>query len=109
MTSADDVAQLAVDDTYAEFGREATYTPPGGGAGIPCTVIVDLRDIGSRPDDGHPIAGQMTIEVRRSEIAAPAKDGTFAFTAASGNITATVMNRPMLDEENALVWKMWAT
>lgn len=104
MTYASDTAQAVVDDTYAEFGRPATYTAPGGSA-VPCTVIVDLRDEGSRPDDGRPIAGQITIEVRASEVAAPVFQGVFVF---SGR-TVTVMNRPQLDDEEGLVWKMWAT
>jgi hypothetical protein len=104
MTYASDTAQAVVDDTYAEFGRAATFTPSGGSL-VPCTIIVDLRDEGSRPDDGRPIAGQITIEVRASEIASPAHGDSFAFDTR----TVTVMNRPMLDEEEGLVWKMWAT
>lgn len=104
MTYASDTAQETVDDTYAEFGRSAVYTPPGGDP-VLCVVIVDLRDAGSRPDDGRPIAGQITIEVRLSEIAEPAAQGVFVFDGR----TVTVMNRPMLDDEEGLVWKMWAT
>jgi hypothetical protein len=103
MSRPSDTAQAVIDATFAEFGHAATYTPPGGSA-IPCTVIVDLRDAGMRPDDGRPIAGQMTIEVRKTEIAAPEKDGVFAFD----DNSVTVMNRPMLGDEEGLTWKMWA-
>lgn len=95
-----DVAQAVVDDSFAEFGKPATYN----GGPPPITIIVDLRDEGSRPDDGRPIAGQITIEVRKSEVAAPAHGDTFTFDAR----TVTVSNRPQLDEEEGLVWKMWA-
>jgi hypothetical protein len=95
-----DVAQAVVDDTFAEFGRAATYN----GDPTPITIIVDLRDEGSRPDDGRPVAGQIAIEVRKSEVAAPAHGDTFIFDTR----TVTVSNRPQLDEEEGLVWKMWA-
>lgn len=94
-------AQAVVDDTFAEFGREATYNDNPA----PITIIVDLRDEGSRPDDGRPIAGQITIEVRKSEVRHPLPGDVFSF---SGRVVE-VSNRPQLDEEEGLVWKMWAT
>lgn len=101
MSYASDVAQAVVDDTFAEFGRPATYN----NGLTPITAIIDLRDAASRPDDGRPISGQITIEVRKTEVPAPAHGDTFTFD----NRTATVSNRPYLDEEEGLVWKMWAT
>ena len=98
--SATDVAQAAIDATFAEFGREAFHN----GDSTAITIIVDLRDVGSRPDDGRPIAGQITIEVRKSEVAAPLHGDTFAFDGR----TVKVLNRPWLDDEEGLVWKMWA-
>ena len=98
--SASDIAQAAIDATFAEFGREAFHN----GASTAITIIVDLRDKGSRPDDGRPIAGQITIEVRKSEVESPVHGDTFAFDGR----TATVSNRPWLDDEEGLVWKMWA-
>jgi hypothetical protein len=98
--SASDVAQAAIDATFAEFGREAFHN--GGSTAI--SIIVDLRDAGSRPDDGRPIAGQITVEVRKSEVAAPSHGDTFAFDGR----TVKVSNRPWLDDEEGLVWKMWA-
>ena len=100
MSYASDVAQIAVDDAFAEFGEPASYN----NGTTPITIIVDLRDEGSRPDDGRPIAGQMTIEVRKTEVPAPAHNDQFAFDGR----TVRVMNRPWLDDEAALVWKMWA-
>jgi len=100
MGYASDVAQVAVDDAFAEFGREATYN----GNATPITIIIDLRDKASRPDDGRPIAGQITIEVRKTEVASPAHSDTFTFDGR----TATVSSRPALDDEDGLVWKMWA-
>jgi len=97
---APDIAQAAIDAAFAEFGREAFHN--GGSTAI--TIIVDLRDAGSRPDDGRPIAGQITIEVRKSEVEAPVHGDTFAFDGR----TVKVLNRPWLDDEEGLVWKMWA-
>jgi hypothetical protein len=104
MGYASDVAQTAIDDAFAEFGRSATYNGGPSATGS-VTIIVDLRDKASRPDDGRPIAGQITIEVRKTEIAAPAHGGVFVFDGR----TVTVMSRPWLDDEEGLVWKMWAT
>jgi hypothetical protein len=99
MGFASDVAQAAIDATFAEFGRTALHN-----GSVAVTIIVDLRDVGSRPEDGRPIAGQITIEVRKSEVAAPVHGDTFSFDGR----TVTVMNRPWLDDEEGLVWKMWA-
>lgn len=95
-----DIAQSVVDDTFAEFGRPATYNDDL----TPITIIVDLRDEGARPDDGRPLAGQLTIEVRKSEVKHPSKGDVFIF----GGRAVEVSNRPQLDEEEGLVWKMWA-
>lgn len=97
----------AIDDIFADgnLSVSAIYRALGTGPLTPCSIIVDLRDAGSRPDDGRPVAGQITIDVRKAEIAAPAQNDTFIF----GTRTVTVMNRPMIDDENGLVWKMWAT
>lgn len=97
-------AQMVIDDTFAEWGHAATYAPPGGQPGDPITILVDLRDEGARPDDGRPLAGQISLQVRKSEVAAPATRGVFAFD----NRTVTIVNRPKLDDEEGLVWTMWA-
>ena len=89
--SASDAAQAAIDAAFAEFGREAFHN----GDPTAITIIVDLRDKGSRPDDGRPIAGQITIEVRKSEVAAPVHGDTFSFDGR----TVKVSNRPWLDDE----------
>jgi hypothetical protein len=99
MGFASDVAQAVIDASFAAFGRAAVHN-----SSTAVTIIVDLRDAGSRPEDGRPIAGQITIEVRKSEVAAPVHGDTFAFDGR----TVTVMNRPWLDDEEGLVWKMWA-
>lgn len=106
MAYSSDVAQQTVDDTYAEFGRTAVYTAFAGGGPVPCTVIVDLRDSDARPDDGRPIAGQITIEVRKTEIPQPAQNDVFVFDI--GGRSVTVMNRPWVADEEGLTFMMWA-
>lgn len=100
-------AAIAVDASFATWGEPAptTYTPPGGGAAVPCTVILDRREAGARPEDGRPPTGQVTIEVRKSEVANPAAGGTFAV----GAEVFTVMSRPIAQDASGLVWTMWAT
>ena len=99
-------AAIAVDASFATWGEPAptTYTPPGGGAAVPCTVILDRREAGARLEDGRPPAGQVTIEVRKSEVASPASGGVFAV----GSESFTVMNRPIEHDSSGLVWTMWA-
>jgi hypothetical protein len=105
MSYASDV----VDDSYAEFGHSAVYTAIEGAGPVPCTIITDLRDADARPDDGRPIVGQITVEVRASEVAAPSLGDIFDFQDLSGRVRAvTVIVRPFLGDEEGLVWKMWA-
>ena len=78
MSSFADHAKRAIDAVFEHLGVAATYTPPGGGAGTACTILLDKRDPESRQGEGRPQAGIVTIEVRKSEIALPAKNGVFA-------------------------------
>lgn len=105
MGYASDVAQAAVDGTFAEFGAPASYTPSWGGDPVPCTVIFDVRDGSARPEDGSPPAGQATIEVRASEVAQPAVNSTFTMEARSRVYTVT--SRPLPQDPEGLVWTMW--
>lgn len=99
-----DAAQAVIDDTFDEFGEPdpTTYTAPGGAA-VPCTVILDTRDANARPDDGTPLVGQATIEVRKSEIAQPSVAGIFTI----GARVYAVASRPDATDESGLVWRMW--
>lgn len=103
----DDLAKEAIDASYDEFGKAATYTPPGGGPAMPCTVILDLRDPASRPDDGRPVEGVAIIQVRKSEVAAPAHDGVFAVTALAKSFSVT--SRPQPNDPDGIEWMMWGT
>jgi len=70
-------ATIAIDATFAQFGKPATY----GNTNIPCTVIIDRADanvkLGSGMDSSLFAEGDV-IEVRISEIAtAPARQTVF--------------------------------
>jgi hypothetical protein len=95
--------QLAIDTTFRAFGKAATYTPPGGGTPVACSIVLDKRDPDQRPDEGRPLAGVLVLEVRASEVAAPAARGTFLV----GAKTYTVANRPERSDPEGLAWTMW--
>lgn len=101
----EDLATAAIDAVYAVYGMAASYVPPGGGPSVPCSVLLDIRDSNSKPDDGSPPAGQATIEVRASEIAQPAAEGVFTM-AYSGRVF-TVASRPLPKDADGANWTMW--
>jgi hypothetical protein len=61
----------------ANHRRSLRYTPPGGGPAIACTVILDARDRELEFGRGAAIMQGQILQVRRSELPAPAKGGTF--------------------------------
>jgi hypothetical protein len=93
--------QLAIDASFAVWGKAATYLPPNGAAAIPCTVIKDLRDRELNGLNGRPFLQRMLIEVRSSDIAAPAKGGTFIVEGSSFSIESD----PESGEPERLVWR----
>lgn len=98
-----DAAQGVVDDTFAEFGSFAVYTPPGGPSSDPILVLLDIRDGGAKPEDGRPIVGQASIEVRAKDVAQPVFGGTFTV----GAKVYAISSRPQPADEAGYTWKMW--
>lgn len=94
----------AIDATFLAWGIAATYTAPGGGAATACTVIRRQPDqdlgIGRTKMRGD------VIEVRKSEIAAPAKDGTFTLTATAQVLTVNEQPHHAEDDHDRLVFLM---
>jgi hypothetical protein len=102
-------ADLAVFFNADEFAATAVYVPPGGGAGVPCSILIDLREEGAAHGQGEPLAGQGTVEVQKVEIAAPAQGGVFTVTAPPVLFGAyTIMDRPIAADDTGTVWSMWA-
>jgi hypothetical protein len=104
MSAFADHAKRAINAVFEHLGRPATYTPPGGGAPTACTIVLDKREPESQQGEGRPQAGIVTIEVRKSEIALPAKKGVFAVEAT----TYAVLDRPTADDPDGLIWTLWA-
>lgn len=96
----------AVDVKYEAFGISAIYTPPGGGASIPCTVVLDGRDVGQSPDDPRPLVGQRTYTVRKAELSSPSAGGAFAL---EGGGNFIISNRPISPDPEGLEWLMWVS
>lgn len=99
MAWSDDAGDV-VDGAYEVFGAAATYTAPGSGIPLPCTVIAKSADRMVSFGDGRPFAEGTVIEVRAAEIAAPAKGGTFTVGASS----FAVLGDPELLDDLRLVW-----
>ena len=93
--------QIAVDASFAVWGKAATYVPPSGGAPIPCTVIRDLRDREMSGLNGRPFLQRMLIDVRSSDIPAPAKGGIFIVDGSSFSVESD----PESDDPERLVWR----
>ncbi len=105
MSAFDQIAEMARGAAYDLMGDAATYQPPGGDA-VPCWIMIDVRDQDAKPEDGRPLAGQVTITVRASEVALPVHHGRFVITA-SGK-TYTVVSRPLPVDAAGAEWSMWA-
>jgi hypothetical protein len=87
---------------FEVFGSAASYTPPGGGSGVACTVILDARDRELEFGRGAAVMQGQTLQVRRNEVSAPAKGGTFALGAAM----LIVLDDPRSDDPDRHVWRM---
>lgn len=78
---------------------EATYTPPGGGTPIDCTVLVD-REHQEFGDGGEPISGQrVVVTVFLAEIDDP-KQGALVTVGAE----SWVLYRELLRDESRAQW-----
>ena len=59
----------------AGMADTATYTPPGGGAGVACNVLVD-RNLVQYGADGAPVATRRTaVTFQLAEVASPERLG----------------------------------
>lgn len=96
------IAECALGVVYATFGKAAAYTPPAGGDAVACTVIRDREDKEMGFGSGAAMMQSDTIEVRKSEIASPARGGTFVV----GGETLKVRDDPRCTDPDRLVWTM---
>ncbi len=96
------LAALAVNAAFTARGRAATYTPPGGGSSVSCLLIDDASDRQAAGTLGRPVMKGFVVKVRKSDIAAPAKGGTFVFTDTSESVT--ILGDPITVDGARLVW-----
>ncbi len=100
MSTPAEIAAAAVDACYAAFGVDATYTPPGGGSPVACIVLKDSSDRHPAAGRGSPIMQGHIVEVRKSEIAAPARGGVLLI----GSESLTIQSDPETRDAERLVW-----
>lgn len=93
-------ADLDVFFNADEFGIEAIYTPPGGGAGTPCTVIRDNPDMDASFGDGRTLRQGDQLLFRADEVPAPARLGTFKI----GAEILTIQDDPQQRDADRAFW-----
>ncbi|MGD9924433.1 MAG: hypothetical protein AB7V13_23765 [Pseudorhodoplanes sp.] len=98
-------AQSVYDLAFANplFAKAAIYTPPGGGDGIACRVLIGRADATMGGISGRPLVKGGTLDVRSSEVALPVRGGTFAI---AGGETLKVIGDPEAADDERLVWTM---
>jgi len=84
---------------YSLFGQAATYSPPGGSP-LACLIVIDAADDVAALGESGFVAGRRRIEVRKAEIAAPARGGRFVAGAGTYRIAA----QPHVEDPDGLVW-----
>jgi hypothetical protein len=92
----------AVDAIFADANMAvaAVYTPPGGGAAVPCRVMRNRRDQEfSAIEVGRPISSGDVIDVRASEVT-PLGGGAFTI----GAETLTIVSDPVTLDPDRLIW-----
>src|ERR1043166_9066423 len=107
MTVASAIVGPALDAAYAAFGTPALYTPPGGGDPLPCLVITPGQDRAAPFEGARPIGRGDLIKVRASDVAEPARLGTFGPDAGAAVTLAgtyTINDDPQALDPERLEW-----
>ncbi len=99
------IAREAVDAAFEDLGTPATYTPPGGGAAVACMIQRARPDEAIELGTGRIVEATDMVDVRASEVAAPAKGGTFTVEEAGGPTTLTITAKPMTTDSERLIWR----
>jgi hypothetical protein len=102
MGFADTGVLLTVDATFAAYGAVASYSPPGGGDAVACVVCRKVPDRALGFGQGAPLLQSDEIEVRKSEVSAPARGGLFTV----GTEVLEILSDPRCEDDLALVWIM---
>jgi hypothetical protein len=81
------------------IGSDAVYTPPGGGAPVPCRVV---KRHGDRPvafSEAQPVGRATFIDVL-AEAVTPARRGAFTI----GGIVYTIVGDPVSEDQDRAIW-----
>lgn len=97
----------AINDLFADpnLAVDAVYQPPSSGDGIACRIMLRRPDETLEFGGSKLVAGSVIIEVRATELSAPARGGTFAV----GGIVCTVTAVPRQPDPDRLIWRCEAT
>jgi hypothetical protein len=94
-------ATMAAAFANAGLADAATYTPPGGGSAVPCTVYVD-RDVQVYSVDQVDVATPRTVVTfLLAEVPSPARGGTVTLTATSESFQLDAEQRR---DESRVIW-----
>ena len=93
-----DVAEMTVAAAFATFGREATYTAPGGEP-VACRIILKGGDVIAPVESLRVRRDVRLIDVLASEVS-PAEGGVFAVAGESWRIIAA----PRAEDLGRKVW-----
>jgi hypothetical protein len=93
-------ADLAVFFNVDEFGVAAVYSPLGGGSSTPCTLLMGTQDRTVAASLGRSILQSIEASVRKAELAAPARGGTFVVDGK----TLTIQGDPRTDDAERRIW-----
>jgi hypothetical protein len=107
-----DIAAEAVDAAFEELGIPGcTYTPPSGAVVSGIALMLMRPDDEASLGDARVVVGTVRIDVRTSEVAAPAKGGTFTIsTAADAPASLSgkawrVIAKPQHKDAAQLIWQ----
>ena len=92
----------AIDDLFADpnLAVDAVYTPPGGDD-VPCRIMLRRPDETVEFGGSKLVVGSVLIEVRASEVSAPAKGGTFTV----GDTTYAISAVPRQPDPDRMIWR----
>ncbi|OAI25955.1 hypothetical protein A1351_15495 [Methylosinus sp. R-45379] len=106
------LAARALEANFRLWGRDAIYRPaPGSSVGVPCRIIVDRSSDAAEIGAANFVAKRARVEVRRLQVASPAKSGVFEAAAVVENAqtlvageTFTIVAAPRCEDDDAAVW-----
>jgi len=90
---------------FETFGVPASYTPPGGGPFVPCTIIRSQADRELSFGAGKTMSAGDRIEVRAAEVT-PAAGGIFVIREGDDAETVRVIGDPIVADRDPfrLAW-----